>query len=574
MDREAATLEIKARLNIVDVVGRYIELERSGRGYKGLCPFHREKTPSFHVEEENQYYYCFGCHATGDIFSFVMHMEGWDFVEALQALASEAGVVLEGASTNKVNNKLLDIMEQACQFYQQQLRGSFAEKYLKDRGITSQSVVKFRLGFAPDGWQNLATSGIKATEQEFLDCGLIQKRRSGSGYYDRFRNRLIFPIFDGFGRPVAFGARALGDDKPKYLNSPEGMLFHKKELLYGWNWAKESVRKQKTLILVEGYMDVIACHEAGINNVVATMGTALTEEQIEIFSKQTNKVILAYDADAAGQMANRRGVMMLLRYGFDILAANFPVGFDPDDVLRKLGPDSLKEAIDSAENYLNRTIRQSAANNDLSKVGSKTKFLRDIAPLINEIPSRALQEEYLHKLSEITSLSYYAVEKEVLQKTSKEYERGRSRYNNKVVSPSASDLTVDVYEEAERDFVATVFGDPSYINEAMEIGFELDWLENDGLRNILKGVLMPSDSLSVPFNRDSVELIRELAERMEKIDEKRFRDCLRKLAERHIYRQIEELSIAVTKSNESVFYFEALIELRELMIQVVNLSEL
>lgn len=574
MDREAATLEIKARLNIVDVIGRYIPLERSGRNYKGLCPFHREKTPSFNVEPEKQFYYCFGCHAKGDIFSFVMHMEGWDFVEALKHLAAEAGVELDTTQTENPYKGLLEIMEQVCQFYQRRLPNSVALQYFQKRGITPESIRKFRLGYAPDGWESLASSGIKASEKELLDCGLIQKRRTGTGHYDRFRHRAIFPIFDTLGRVVAFGARALGDDKPKYLNSPEGIIFHKKETLYGWHLAKEAVRNSQTIILVEGYMDVIACHEAGITNVVASMGTALTEEQIDLLGKQAKKVILAYDGDAAGQMAIRRGVMMLLGRGFEVCSAQFPASLDPDDVLRKQGPQSLQESIYTAENYLHKIIRQATESGNLEAVGAKTKFLQEIAPLLNALPSKSLQEEYFQRLSELTNLSYTAVESEVLSKSRGEYERSRSRYNNRVSYGTSTDPTIDVYSEAELDLVAMIFGDPSYINEATAYGFEINWLEHEGLRNILAGVLIPSNDSQATIDKEAVELIRELAERLDKIDELRFRDCLKKLAEREINRQIEELSVAVANSSEPDFYLDALKKLKEIYLQVKDIAVL
>lgn len=574
MDRETATQEIKSRLNIVDLVSRYISLERSGQTYKGLCPFHREKTPSFHVNPEKQFYYCFGCHAKGDIFSFVMHMEGYDFIQALNMLAKEVGVVLEGKPEDRTNSRLLEIMEETARFYQLRLKGSPAEKYFYKRGIKPESIERFWLGYAPDGWEIIQNAGISGSEKELLECGLIQKRRSGTGHYDRFRNRAIFPIFNSTGRVVAFGARALGDDKPKYLNSPEGILFHKKEVLYGWHLSKESIRELKTLILVEGYLDVIACFEAGITNVVASMGTALTEEQINIFKKQVDKVILAFDGDKAGQLANRRSVTMLLKHGFEVVEAVFPKGLDPDDHFRKNGAMALRDVFESAEDYIDRSIRQALATIDVSEIGQRTKLLRDITPLINAIPSRALQEEYLYHLSEVTNLSYSAVRSEVLQESTKEYERSRSRYNNRVSSIDTSDLTVDAYNEAEMDFVATIFGDPSFFNEALEVNFDLDWLDNVELKTILKNVLVPSDGSVLTINQDYLEVIRDLAERIDRIDESRFKDCLRKLAKRHIYRQIEELLESVTNSKEPDFYFAALEDYRELIVKVKELSEL
>ncbi|MDD2431054.1 MAG: DNA primase [Firmicutes bacterium] len=572
MDRETATQEIKARMDIVEVIGRYISLEHAGRNFKGLCPFHQEKTPSFSVNPENQFYYCFGCHAKGDIFTFVMHMEGWDFNEALSNLAAEVGITIEGKREENPNNKLLAIMEQACQYYEANLKGSSAEKYLKKRGIVPDSIKKFRLGYAPDGWENLQMAGIKATEKELLDCGLVQKRRRGNGFYDRFRNRVIFPIFNTQGKVVAFGARSLGEDKPKYLNSPEGLLFHKKEVLYGWHLSKEAIRKTKTIVLVEGYLDVISCFEAGIENVVASMGTALTDEQVSIFAKQADRVVLAYDGDAAGKLANKRSVVMLLKRGLDVMEAGFPQGFDPDDLYRKFGAKKLKESIDSAENYLNKLLRQAANQDNLSEVGSKTKYLRQISPFINAIPSRALKEEYLHRIAETTNLSYFAVQTEILGKPSQKYETPRTRYNNKVPFTEPFGLAEESYNEAELDFVAMIFGDPSYIDEAKKYDFTLDWLDNLGLRSILKGILGSQEGSEAPADFGHIELIRDVAEKIEKIDEPRFLDCLRKLAKRHIYRQIEELARAMANSTEPDFYFEAISKYRNLLVKTKKLQ--
>ncbi|HPT61189.1 MAG TPA: DNA primase [Bacillota bacterium] len=571
MDRETATQEIKARLDLAEVVGRYVSLERAGQNYKGLCPFHQEKTPSFTVNPGKQFYYCFGCHATGDVFSFVMHMEGWDFNQALDNLAKEVGITLAGKREENPNNNLLAVMEAVCQYYQSNLKGSPAEKYLQKRGVTLESIKRFRLGYAPPGWENLQAAGIKATEKELLECGLIQKRRKDEGFYDRFRNRVIFPIFNTQGKVVAFGARALGEDKPKYLNSPEGALFQKKEVLYGWHLSKDAIRNLKTIVLVEGYLDLISCYEAGVENAVASMGTALTEEQIRIFARQVDRVVLAYDADAAGKMANRRSVAMLLKNDLQVMEAEFPQGFDPDDLYRKFGADALKNAISSAKDYLAKVL-DAGAKSDLSQVGAKTKFLGEISPFITAIPSRALQEEYLQKVAQITGLSQAAVEAEILGEAGQKYERSRPRYTNTVAKTKSYDLAEEAYNEAELDFVAMIFGDPSYIAEADKYDFALDWLDNRNLRTILGGIISPQKEPEGSVDSSQIETIRQLAERLEKIDEPRFFDCLRKLAKRHIYRQIEELARQMANFKEPDFYFDAIKEYRSLLIKAKKLQ--
>ncbi|HUX88969.1 MAG TPA: DNA primase, partial [Chloroflexota bacterium] len=308
--------EIKARLDIVDVVGRKVALKKSGQTFKGLCPFHSEKTPSFIVFPDKGNFHCFGCGANGDVFGFVMKTENLDFPEALRQLAAQAGVELKSRTTteggDRRRNQLIDVLEQATLFFQQALRrpdGQAALKYLADRGLKVDTIDRFRLGWAPDSWDGLFKylSGKGIGADLIVGTGLAAERETG-GYYDRFRGRVVFPICNERGELMGFGGRTLGENHPKYLNSPETELFDKGGTLYGIDQARAAIRTVQRVIIVEGYVDVLIAHQSGIKEVVASLGTALTERQVGILKRLTRTVVLALDSDSAGDEAVLRGL--------------------------------------------------------------------------------------------------------------------------------------------------------------------------------------------------------------------------------------------------------------------------
>src|SRR3989344_7371788 len=342
--------EIKERLSIQDIISPYVKLKRAGRSLVGLCPFHKEKTGSFHVSLERGSWHCFGCGIGGDGFSFIEKVEGVDFKDALKILAEKAGVQItsiygSGASREEQNKKekLRTLMSRASEWYAGKLAGSSAEKYAKSRGLTYKTISLWRLGYAPDEWrallESLTAEGF--TIPELLSAGLIKEADGKKGtYYDRFRNRLMFPIRDSAGRVVAFTGRALAsDDSAKYLNSPETELYHKSEILFGMDSAKDAIRVRKFTMLVEGQLDVILAHQAGFQNAVALSGTALTERHLALMKRYSENLMLILDADPAGFKATARSAELALRNGLRVKAARLPKGKDPADIISEDSTD-------------------------------------------------------------------------------------------------------------------------------------------------------------------------------------------------------------------------------------------
>jgi len=346
--------EVRLRNDIVEVVSGYVKLEKKGRSYWGLCPFHNEKTPSFSVEPNKQFFYCFGCNKGGSVIHFIMNIENLEFVEALKFLADRAGIALpetedpqerEKAEQRKV---ILEINRQAARFYFRSLAGKDglkAQNYLKKRGLLAKTIKQFGLGYAPAEWDGLTRELLK---QHFpadllIKSGLSIRAKSGE-LVDRFRDRIMFPIFDIRGNIVGFGGRVLDGSMPKYMNSPDTPVYNKSRELYGLNYARMSPSKR--LLIVEGYMDVISLHQAGIDFAVASLGTALTRMQAWILKKYSEEVIIAYDSDSAGQAATMRGLDILEETGCNVKVLILPEGKDPDEYIRIHGPDKFKNLID------------------------------------------------------------------------------------------------------------------------------------------------------------------------------------------------------------------------------------
>lgn len=404
---------IKDKIPIEELISEYIKLEKAGANLKGLCPFHNEKTPSFHVSPERNAYYCFGCGAKGDIFTFVEEFDGVDFKTALRTLAEKAGVEL-GQYTSKdasKREKQLRIVEGATKFYQKHLVGNKeAQKYLRGRGLEKDTILEWRIGLAPEGWRSvhdfLKTKDVKVGDME--GAGLVKKGEKGS-YYDRFRNRVMFPIFDSQGRPIAFSGRTLSNDKDeaKYINSPETDLFNKSEVLYGFNFAKGSIRKLDFSIVVEGQMDVIMSHQAGYTNTVATSGTALTDSQLEKLDRISHKLVIALDGDGAGLKASERAWKIALARGMDVKVATLPEGKDPADVIQERALD-WKEIIRNSKHIIDFVISVI----DKQDVPDRTK-LRDVKkqllPYIANLDSAMEQAHFVQKVSDIFNIPVASV---------------------------------------------------------------------------------------------------------------------------------------------------------------------
>ncbi len=384
--------EIKSRIDIVSFISEYIPLKPAGISFKALCPFHQEKTPSFFVSPEKQIWHCFGCGVGGSIFDFLMKIEGLEFPEALRLLAKKANVVLKKEDPRLVSQrtKLLEISHRAARFYHGILTklplGESARRYLKEREVSPEIIKEFQLGYAPDSWQALliflTKKGFK--EKEIALAGLaIQSEKSKDRYYDRFRDRLIFPLFDVHGEIVGFSGRILEKDEKevKYINTPQTLIYDKSRILYGLDKTKQEIKEKKLAIITEGQMDVLASYQIGIKNVVASSGTALTLEQIKLLKRFTSNLALAFDLDPAGQEALRRGIEIAWREGMEIKVIRIKEAKDPDELIKK-NPQLWKEAIEKAEPIMEYYFRNVLEGRDLSKVEEKKAVAKVLLPLI------------------------------------------------------------------------------------------------------------------------------------------------------------------------------------------------
>ncbi len=409
--------QIKERLGIEEVVGTYIKLEKAGKNMKARCPFHNEKTPSFIISPDRGSYYCFGCGAKGDIFSFVQEFEGLDFSGALKILAERAGVTLSKNSgeTNEKTNRLRKILDLTTEYFQKNLsKNNEAKKYLLGRGLTEKTIDEWQIGFAPDGWQNLLDYLREKKYQlsEIEEVGLIKKGDKGK-FYDRFRNRIMFPIFDSSGRPVGFTGRIFNGkpDEAKYLNSPETMLFEKSKLLYGFDKAKQAIRKNDFSILVEGQMDLIMCHQAGYRNAVASSGTALTQDQLEKLLRISSRLVIAYDSDSAGFKASEKAWQMALNLGFDVKIAPIEGGKDPADVI-KADVNQWKQIVRNSQHIVEIIISKiKRESTDAREIGKRVAS--ELIPYVANISSHIDQYHFVKMISEKFSLDEEAIKAEI-----------------------------------------------------------------------------------------------------------------------------------------------------------------
>jgi DNA primase len=407
---------VKQQADIVRVVGEYVRLKKTGKDFSGLCPFHQEKTPSFTVSPVKQIFYCFGCGKGGDVFNFVREMEKCEFPEALKIVAEKSGIALpsprerspEERRENQQRALILEMHRAAQAFYTQQLgssaEGRLSRAYLEDRGLDARAIEQFGIGYAPSGGDALLRFLRPKYKEERLlaDSGLISRDQSGR-LFDRFRRRITFPIANEGGKIVAFGCRALGDDTPKYLNSPETPIYSKSNVLYHLDRAKEALRRHDFAILVEGYMDAIAVARAGISNVVASCGTSLAEPQIKLLARFTKRVIVNYDPDNAGQSATERSVALLLEHDFEVkVLALPPVGekkADPDLFIREKGADEYLKLLKSAPPYVDYLIAR-ARKMDISSGEGKLRAVNFLLPYLQKIPNKLLRSEWATRIAQ------------------------------------------------------------------------------------------------------------------------------------------------------------------------------
>lgn len=410
------------KVDILDVVQRYVPLKRTGRNYKALCPFHHEKTPSFVVTEERQRFHCFGCGESGDAIAFVMKMENLDFIDCIEYMADQYNIDLE---PYKVDGKdlgmkerretLLEINRTAAKGYYNRLkRAPEAMAYLESRRISPETLRRFGIGFAPEEWDFILRHlSTRFARKDLLEAGLIIKRDKSEGHYDRFRNRVIFPILDIRGRVIGFGGRVLDDSQPKYLNSPDTPVFNKSYHLYGMNYARSHLGDEKRLIIVEGYMDVISLHDKGIRNVAASLGTALTEGHGKLIDRYASEVVLLYDSDQAGIKATRRAIEVLSPFNLTLKVLALPQGYDPDDYVKEYGKEALLEAVNAARDAVDYMLDYHRHDLNLKIKSDVVTYIDRIKETFSAIRNPVEYALYLERVSAETGIDLALLSKEL-----------------------------------------------------------------------------------------------------------------------------------------------------------------
>ena len=481
--------ELMARNPIEDVVGQYVTLKRSGSNLFGLCPFHGEKTASFSVAPDKGIYYCFGCHKGGGAVNFVMEVEGMSYPDAVRALAKRAGMEVpedeQYQSRYRQQERLWALHKEAARFFHSQLyapQGKVALEYALGRGMSKFILTTFGVGYAPDSWDSLVRA-MKAkgyTEEELKESGLVTVSQKNGNIFDRFRDRLMFPIIDVRGNVIAFGGRTIKKDADvaKYLNSPETMIFNKRKNLFGLNLAKKT--KENSLILVEGNIDVVTLHQYGFDNAVASLGTSLTEEQAALMTRYTDQIILIYDGDKAGQNATQRAIPILEKAGLQVKVLQIKDAKDPDEYLKKFGPEKFRMLLEDSSNRVEYQLNAIAKKYDIREDEQKVRFINEAAEFISSLPNAVQREVYGHRVADAAKISYDAMKIEVNKAFKRRIAREKKRQEKidlapaQNLQPKARSIRYDNMKSAmaEETVLAMALKEPALLDEAKDLGAE------------------------------------------------------------------------------------------------------
>lgn len=567
--------EIKSRCDIVDVIGQVVALKKAGSNFKGLCPFHGEKTPSFVVSEGKQIFTCFGCGASGDVLSFVMKYYNLDFIQAVEKLAKEYSIDLPTTYGNPgKKSELYDINKRAAHFFFDAIRDGRNEgyRYLESRGINREMIKHFGLGYADESWDGLCKkflppggdAAMEELKENMLKLGLIDNSKGRC--YDKFRNRIIFPIINTSGKVIGFGGRTLNKDGiPKYLNSPESLIFSKKNNLYGLNVAKQGISKRDTVVLVEGYMDVISLHQRGIDYAVATLGTALTENQAKLLRRYTRNIVFAYDMDSAGRAATMRGIEILKKQDLNIKIMKLPEGKDPDEYIKKYGREEFEARVRESLPATEYMLEQAKSGCDLGKNEDKLKYIKEALDILRGISS-VEADIYLQKLSQDTGVSPSAL---------------KSELNEKEVSVEAIISDSDDIKEVtrlERYLLKLAILQSRYVPEIAKYKDLFSIRMRDVIEGILSvyedGVVTDSEKLKSVLGAESWDLYSDVLENVHfsVSEEDVFEDCMKRIA----FMQLEKQeSILIAKLSMADSELEAKDDelIREMMQQLVKLQK-
>jgi DNA primase len=492
--------------DIVELLSQYLPLKRAGKNFVALCPFHSEKKPSFNVSPDRQIYHCFGCGAGGNVYTFFMEMEKVTFPEAVKMLAKKAGIKLtEEDSAPGPRDALYGANEFASSFYHDNLvrkeSGSRGREYLKKRGFGKGAVETFRLGYAPSSWDALKSAAKTVREDVLVKAGLLVVSEKG-GTYDRFRDRLIFPIRSVSGRVIGFGGRSVGDGMPKYLNSPETEIYKKGSVLYGLWESKQEIRSAGRAVIVEGYTDLVSLWSFGVATAVASSGTALTEEQAKLLSRYAREVVIFFDADTAGDEAAVRGLDMLLEQGFEVFVVSLPKGQDPDSFVRKKGKESLEAILRNPPSFFDFKLSYLSGKYDMSKVGSKAAVVKEVAASIDRISDPVRRQLWVRELSQNFSISEDAIMRSMPRPRS-----GRGAKEASVLPPSP--------EQVEFRLLGLMLSDSQAFDCARE-ELSVDDFFGTASREVAQRIfgskengreVKPADVLSSVPDRESLDLV-------------------------------------------------------------------
>ncbi len=492
--------DIKAKIDIVDLISEYTPLKSAGTNWKARCPFHNEKTPSFMVSRERANWHCFGCGRGGDIFSFVQEMEGLDFPESLRLLAKRAGVQLKeyDPKISTQRTKLLDVVRWVSRYYHEVLLKSTeaeaARQYLRRRGLTDETIEEFQIGFAPNAWdttyQAMKKKGL--ADDDIFQAGMTIRKDRGAGYYDRFRGRVMFPISDAHGAVVGFTGRIieeLVDPKSpppaKYVNSPQTLIYNKSLVLFGLDMAKQAIKKADRAVLVEGHMDCVASHQAGVHNVVAVSGTALTMDQVQLIKRFTTNLVFSFDQDAAGAQAAVRGVIQALEANMNVFALRLPFGKDPDELIRK-DPAAWPTAIAAAQPAMDYFIDEAIRGRNLQQVQDKKYVAQAVLPIIAHISNKIEQSHYLQRLADLVKVDVASLLATLPRiKPSAKAPATTTLPANPQESPLARDRARAMSEQ----LLAVVLRYPKIL-DLMGGSFDAATLSGDDLQGLYKSVVM------------------------------------------------------------------------------------
>ena len=571
---ESKIEEIRSSASIVDVISGYVQLRKRGRNYIGLCPFHSEKTPSFTVSEDKQIFHCFGCHAGGNVFKFLMDYEKISFIEAVQELAGQLGINIEYESTpgdekQSEQEVFYDINTEAAKYFYNNLHnsdeGGIARKYLQERKIKSQTIKTFGLGYALRGWENFLNfvKENKLDIDKVVELGILIKSDDGR-YHDRFAGRLIYPIFSPNGRVVAFAGRILDEREKaaKYLNSPESSVYIKGRILYGLSFAKDEIRKLDKAILVEGYMDLISLFQAGIKNVVAVSGTALTEEQVQLLSRYTKNVVLLFDADAAGIKASKRSIELLLKKDIEVKIATLPAGEDPDSYVNKYGKDDFDEQIKKAENFLEYQSEYFEKQGLFSDPAEMTNAIREL------VKSAALINDELKRNILIKTIAKKFSLREILIENELEKILKKERTTTKISRPANNQNATSEILHIPPDINIS---DSEFSTEK-----EIIKLLFEGNKDIIELIIhyVDPDSFGVSYNRELFSLVADTFDEgedviagalLDKLDDEKARSYLREITfEKYgiskiwedIYPGVDEKQVLIKYAKDTLIKFK------------------